>query len=152
MKRRYLVFSPMFLSLSLSVFAAPTVKKTDEIVYLDCVGTRPVWVRSWAERPLGVDSDKAKLIVRLNLSAHTATVESLFGSDEFVFELNSKPDWYYGAGKRSLPHLDGQVVSSNISLNRINGAAHIGFEVAASTNNGSKFAFDGTCERGSVKF
>lgn len=75
-------------------------------------------------------------MVRLDLAAQTATVESLFDGDDFVFEIKSKPEWYYGAGNRSLPPLDGQVVSSNFSLNRINGGAHIGFEVAASPKNG----------------
>lgn len=151
MRYRSLTLCAMVFS-SMSALAAPSAGKIDEIVYLDCTGTRPIWTRSWADRPHGVDSDKAKLVVRLNLAAQTATVDSLFDGDDFVFEIKSKPDWYYGAGKRSVPLLDGQVVSSNISLNRINGGANINFEVAASPNNGSKFAFSGTCERSAAKF
>jgi hypothetical protein len=77
---------------SLPAVASPSTRKTDEIVYLDYTGTRPIWTSSWADRPHGGDSDKAKLVVRLNLSAQTATVEGLFDRDDFVFEIKSKPD------------------------------------------------------------
>lgn len=139
-------------SFSISAAAATATKHAGEVVYLDCTGTRPVWSRSWADQPAGMTSDKAKLVIRLDPSGKTATVEGLFDGDEFVFDIQSKPEWYYGAGTRSVALLDGQIVQSNISLNRIHGGAYIGFEVAASPKNGSKVAFSGTCERSAVKY
>lgn len=132
--------------------AAPATKNVTDTVYLDCTGTRPVWSRSWADQPDGMGSDKAKLVIKLDSASKIAVVEGLFDSDDFLFEINSKPEWYYGTGTRSVALLDGQVIKSNISLNRINGSAYIGFEVAASPKNGGKVAFSGTCERAAVKF
>ncbi len=151
MKLRCLILLAMFLPAH-SIVAAQVSNKGSEIVYLDCTGTRPIWTRSFADVPMGIDSDKAKLVIKLDLAAKTATVEGLFDSDDFVFDLKSKPVWYYGAGKRSVKVLDGLVSHSNISLNRINGSAHIDFEVTASPKDGGKFAFSGVCERASVRF
>ncbi len=146
----FLATAMLLMSPILNAAQIPT--KDDIVVYLDCTGTRPIWARSFADRPEGMDNDKAKLVVRLDLAAKTATIEGLFDSDDFVFEIKSKPEWYFGTGKRSVQVLDGKVSSSNISLNRVNGRAHIGFEVVASPKDGNKWAFSGTCERGSVKF
>lgn len=138
-----------------SIIASTGVSKGNEIVYLDCTGKRPIWTRSFADIPLGLDgdkADKAKLIIKMDFTAKTATVEGLFGEDEFVFDVKPKPTWYYGSGKGGIKFLDGIVSSSYISLNRINGYTHIGFEVSSSPKDGGKYAFDGVCERTTVKF
>lgn len=57
------------LLMSPILYAAQVPIKDESVVYIDCTGTRPVWTRSFADRPEGMDNDKAKLVVKLDLAS-----------------------------------------------------------------------------------
>lgn len=119
--------------------------------FLSCIGAQPWWEQSWATPAKGVENNRTNLIIKLSADKTTATVK-LASLGEQVFNIQASDELYQGGISIGRPALDGVISSASISINRINGGTHIGFKVANSTSDGSRWAFSGRCEPASAKF